>query len=71
MWDAINDSANKEHVVVIQSDHMFNTFPQFYKPGDFVVHFAPDKCPNSAVLKGLDAAQRIENGEVITTLDED
>ncbi|KAI9258946.1 galactosyl transferase GMA12/MNN10 family-domain-containing protein [Phascolomyces articulosus] len=48
--------------------HTFNTFPQFYNPGDFIVHYAPDGCPNPYVLDGLDAAAKIEQGQVVETL---
>lgn len=72
MWDLMRLPENEPHVFLLdRDDHTFNTFPRFYKPGDFVVHFAPDKCPNAATLKGLDAARRIEQGEVITSLDEE
>lgn len=72
MWQIMMREENKPHVFLLdRDDHTFNTFPRFYKPGDFVVHFAPDKCPNDATVKGLDAADRIERGEVITSLDEE
>ncbi|KAI7847572.1 galactosyl transferase GMA12/MNN10 family-domain-containing protein [Circinella umbellata] len=69
MADIIEDPKYKEHVFMLYPDvHTFNTFPKYYKPGDFVVHYAPDKCPSPFVLKGLEAAERIENGEVIESL---
>lgn len=72
MWDLMQLPENQDHVFLLdRDDHTFNTFPRYYKPGDFIVHFAPDKCPNAATLKGLDAADRIEQGEVITSLDEE
>jgi hypothetical protein len=59
----------KEHSLLLLDDnHTFNTFPNRYVPGDFVVHYAPDKCPSDAVLKGLDDAKRIEDGEVLEHL---
>jgi hypothetical protein len=70
MWEVMSNPIHQEHIIVLEDNHVFNTFPQFYQPGDFVVHFAPDKCPSPAVLKGLKAAERIESGQVITSLDE-
>ncbi|KAI9253223.1 galactosyl transferase GMA12/MNN10 family-domain-containing protein [Sporodiniella umbellata] len=70
MWELIQLKKHKSHVLLLdQDDHTFNTFPSFYKSGDFVVHFAPDKCPGPAVLKGLEAAKKIEDGEKITSSD--
>ncbi|KAI8138166.1 galactosyl transferase GMA12/MNN10 family-domain-containing protein [Fennellomyces sp. T-0311] len=70
MAEVIKDPRHAPHVFLLYPDvHTFNTFPKFYQPGDFIVHYAPDKCPSPFVLKGLEYAQRIENGEVIDKLD--
>ncbi|KAI9319263.1 galactosyl transferase GMA12/MNN10 family-domain-containing protein [Dichotomocladium elegans] len=70
MWKIMTEPENEDHVfVLVDDDHTMNTFPQRYQPGDFIVHFAPDKCPNELTLKGLAAAERIENGESITFKD--
>ncbi|CAO3598301.1 unnamed protein product [Absidia cylindrospora] len=72
MWDVMRRSENQDKVFLLdRDDHTFNTFPSFYKPGDFVVHFAPDKCPNDATTKGLDAADKILGGGLVTKLDFD
>ncbi|KAI9471883.1 MAG: galactosyl transferase GMA12/MNN10 family-domain-containing protein [Benjaminiella poitrasii] len=69
MWDLIQSPGYKEHVLLLNNDdHTFNTLPSRYIPGDFIVHFAPDKCPSPAVLKGLEAAERIQQGEKVTSL---
>ncbi|KAI8969663.1 hypothetical protein BDB01DRAFT_816563 [Pilobolus umbonatus] len=66
MWDVMQEHG--ERVLFLdRQDHVFNTFPKYYQPGDFIVHFAPDKCPNDATLKGLRAADKIRNGEVVTS----
>ncbi|KAI8364467.1 galactosyl transferase GMA12/MNN10 family-domain-containing protein [Choanephora cucurbitarum] len=71
MWDLIQLPGYKEHVLLLENDdHTFNTLPKRYVPGDFIVHFAPDKCPGPAVLKGLEAAQLIQEGEIITSFEE-
>jgi hypothetical protein len=71
MWDLIQQHGYKEHVLLLDNDdHTFNTFPTFYTPGDFIVHFAPDKCPNPAVLSGLRAADQIQQGEMVTSFKE-
>ncbi|CAO3648980.1 unnamed protein product [Cunninghamella blakesleeana] len=70
MWDVMRLPENKDKVFLLdRDDHTFNTFPKKYTPGDFVVHFAPDKCPNSATVRGLNGADRILNGEVIHRAD--
>ncbi|KAI8329341.1 galactosyl transferase GMA12/MNN10 family-domain-containing protein [Chlamydoabsidia padenii] len=70
MWDIMRLPENKDKVFLLdRDDHTFNTFPKVYQPGDFVVHFAPDKCPNDATVKGLDAADKILNGGSVTKLD--
>lgn len=72
MWELIQQPGFKEHVLLLENDdHTFNTLPKRYVPGDFIVHFAPDKCPNDAVLEGLKAAQRILAGETVTSFEED
>jgi hypothetical protein len=71
MWDIIQTPEFKEHVLLLENDdHTFNTFPALYVPGDFIVHFAPDKCPGPAVLNGLEAVKKIEQGETVTFKDE-
>ncbi|KAG1143587.1 hypothetical protein G6F37_006802 [Rhizopus arrhizus] len=71
MWELIQLSKHKSHVLLLDNDdHTFNTLPKRYVPGDFIVHFAPDKCPGPAVLKGLEAAKKIQNGEMITRFEE-
>lgn len=72
MWDTIQLPGFKEHVLLLDNDdHTFNTFPSLYVPGDFIVHFAPDKCPNPAVLSGLEATKRIEQGQVVTSFSDE
>ena len=71
MWDLIQQPGFKEHVLLLENDdHTFNTLPKRYIPGDFIVHFAPDKCPNPAVLSGLRAANRIQQGEMVESFQE-
>lgn len=70
MWKLMQEPGFKERVLLLDNDnHTFNTFPNRYNAGDFVVHYAPDKCPNDAVLAGLDAARRIDSGEVLKKLE--
>ncbi|KAI8099969.1 galactosyl transferase GMA12/MNN10 family-domain-containing protein, partial [Halteromyces radiatus] len=70
MWDIMRLPENKQKVFLLdRDDHTFNTFPKFYNSGDFVVHFAPDKCPNDATIKGLNAADKILTGGAVTKLD--
>ncbi|KAI9313949.1 galactosyl transferase GMA12/MNN10 family-domain-containing protein [Dichotomocladium elegans] len=70
MWQMMQFEENRPHIFLLENDdHTFNTFPKRYQPGDFIVHFAPDKCPNELTLQGLKAAERIERGERITQLD--
>lgn len=72
MWDLIQQPGFKEHVLLLENDdHTFNTLPKRYIPGDFIVHFAPDKCPNSAVLQGLKAAQEIQQGQMVSSFQDD
>ncbi|KAI8372828.1 galactosyl transferase GMA12/MNN10 family-domain-containing protein [Radiomyces spectabilis] len=72
MWQMMQEPDIKARTFLLdRDDHTFNTFPRVYQPGDFVVHFAPDKCPNDATLKGLAAAQKILDGETVTSLDEE
>ncbi|CAO0794228.1 unnamed protein product [Mucor circinelloides] len=72
MWDLIQLPGYKERVLLLENDdHTFNTLPYRYVPGDFIVHFAPDKCPGPAVLNGLEAAELIQQGEIITSFKED
>ncbi|KAI9247790.1 galactosyl transferase GMA12/MNN10 family-domain-containing protein [Helicostylum pulchrum] len=67
MWDVMRQPENiKRTLYLDRENHIFNTFPKFYRDGDFVVHFAPDKCPNAATLKGLAAADRIYQGQKVT-----
>ncbi|CEG63203.1 hypothetical protein RMATCC62417_00386 [Rhizopus microsporus] len=71
MWELIQLDKHKSHVLLLDNDdHTFNTLPKRYTPGDFIVHFAPDKCPGPAVLEGLEAVKRIQNGEVFTHFEE-
>lgn len=71
MWELIQEPGFKEHVLLLENDdHTFNTFPKLYVPGDFIVHFAPDKCPNAAVLGGLKAAELIQQGETVTSFED-
>ncbi|KAI8059136.1 galactosyl transferase GMA12/MNN10 family-domain-containing protein [Gongronella butleri] len=70
MWDIMRKSEHEANVFLLdRDDHTFNTFPSYYKSGDFVVHFAPDKCPNDATVKGLNAADKILAGETVTKTD--
>ncbi|KAI9468683.1 galactosyl transferase GMA12/MNN10 family-domain-containing protein [Zychaea mexicana] len=73
MADVINRPENRNHVLLLDGDDQtFNTLPRLYTPNiSFVVHFAPDKCPNDAVLKGLEAADIIRQGGIVSSLDEE
>ncbi|KAL9542827.1 hypothetical protein MBANPS3_008414 [Mucor bainieri] len=63
MWDVMRREGFIQHTKFLdRENHLFNTFPKFYQQDDFIVHFAPDKCPNSATLKGLAAADSIKKG---------
>ena len=45
MWQIMLQPENQPHIYLLENDdHTFNTFPKRYQPGDFIVHFAPDKC---------------------------
>lgn len=45
MWQIMLKPENQPHIYLLENDdHTFNTFPKRYQPGDFIVHFAPDKC---------------------------
>ncbi|CAG8829120.1 5240_t:CDS:2, partial [Gigaspora margarita] len=52
------------------NDRTFNTYPDRYIPGDFVVHWAPDyKCPAENVLDGIKKLKKYEvNREYTFTL---
>ncbi|KAG0167756.1 hypothetical protein DFQ28_005717 [Apophysomyces sp. BC1034] len=70
MWDLLRKPENLKRTFLLDKDnHTFNTFPSRYKAGDFIVHFAPDKCPNDATLSGLRAADKIKKGETVTAAD--
>ncbi|RUS30392.1 hypothetical protein BC938DRAFT_479444 [Jimgerdemannia flammicorona] len=70
MWDLMKSDEWRDGVLsLLNDDHTFNTFPNKYQPGYFVVHYAPDSCPREAVLRGLDFASRIAGGEKIMTLE--
>ncbi|KAI7862682.1 galactosyl transferase GMA12/MNN10 family-domain-containing protein [Spinellus fusiger] len=69
MWKLLQQPQHQPHVLVLEGDHFFNTFPRRYKKDDFVVHFAPDKCPNDAVMKGLLATDRLRQGHYVTVYD--
>ncbi|KAF7728842.1 hypothetical protein EC973_005468 [Apophysomyces ossiformis] len=70
MWDLLNKPEHSKHTFLLdRDDHTFNTFPKRYRDGDFIVHFAPDKCPNDATLSGLRAADKIKQGEKVTAAD--
>ncbi|KAI9025352.1 galactosyl transferase GMA12/MNN10 family-domain-containing protein [Phycomyces nitens] len=70
MWELLQRPGNRERILLLdRDDHTFNTFPSLYIPGDFIVHFAPDKCPNDAVMKGLGAANLILEGHPVTVKD--
>ncbi|KAJ8656716.1 hypothetical protein O0I10_007563 [Lichtheimia ornata] len=70
MWQIMLKPENQPHIYLLENDdHTFNTFPKRYQPGDFIVHFAPDKCPNALTLQGLAAAERIEVGQMVTAAD--
>ncbi|KAI7864183.1 galactosyl transferase GMA12/MNN10 family-domain-containing protein, partial [Spinellus fusiger] len=67
MWELMQHPEHARHVYLLdRDDHTFNTFPRFYQKGNFIVHFAPDKCPNDATLKGLAAAHAIALGHTVT-----
>ncbi|CAG8805689.1 14272_t:CDS:2, partial [Dentiscutata erythropus] len=53
-----------------EDDSTFNTYPDRYIPGDFVVHWAPDyKCPAENVLDGIKKLKKYEvNKEYTFTL---
>lgn len=70
MWDVMRREEFIQHTKFLdRENHLFNTFPKFYQQDDFIVHFAPDKCPNSATLKGLAAADSIQKGHAVTSQD--
>lgn len=70
MWDVMQQDEYKQKTLFLDRDnHFFNTFPQLYEENDFVVHFAPDKCPNAATLKGLAAADKLKKGQTINKAD--
>ncbi|KAF1796962.1 hypothetical protein FB192DRAFT_1401529 [Mucor lusitanicus] len=70
MWDVMRREGFIQHTKFLdRENHLFNTFPKFYQQDDFIVHFAPDKCPNSATLKGLAAADSIKKGHAVTSQD--
>ncbi|KAI9245693.1 galactosyl transferase GMA12/MNN10 family-domain-containing protein [Phascolomyces articulosus] len=73
MADVINRPENRNHVLLLDGDDQtFNTLPRYYTPNvSFIVHFAPDKCPNDAVLKGLRAADILQQGGIVSNLDEE
>jgi hypothetical protein len=72
MWDLIQSPGYKERVLLLDNDdHTFNTLPKRYKSGDFIVHFAPDKCPSPAVMVGLEAAEQIKQGKEIISFEEE
>ncbi|KAG2220290.1 hypothetical protein INT45_009923, partial [Circinella minor] len=73
MAEVINRPENQNHVLLLDGDNQtFNTLPKLYIPNvSFVVHFAPDKCPNDAVLKGLQAADILQQGGFVSSLDEE
>ncbi|CAH1767011.1 9490_t:CDS:2, partial [Entrophospora sp. SA101] len=44
-----------------KDDHVMNTFPDRYLPGDFIIHYAPvGHCPAKQVTKGLRKLKKIE-----------
>ena len=43
-------------------EHTMNTFPDFYEPGDFIVHLAPDGCPAVPILETL---RRLKSGQSV------
>ncbi|KAI8364258.1 galactosyl transferase GMA12/MNN10 family-domain-containing protein, partial [Blakeslea trispora] len=68
MWDVMREEKYMKRTLFLdRQNHVFNTFPKFYEAGDFVVHFAPDKCPNAATVKGLVAADKIKQGQTISS----
>lgn len=70
MWDVMRQDQYMKHTLFLdRENHIFNTFPKFYENDDFIVHFAPDKCPNSATLKGLAAADKIKLGLEVKSSD--
>jgi hypothetical protein len=42
--------------------HTMNTFPSYYEPEDFIVHFAPAGCPSVPVIQAL---RNIQSGDSI------
>ncbi|OZJ02100.1 hypothetical protein BZG36_05212 [Bifiguratus adelaidae] len=71
MWEILQQPKWRKHVLVLDGDnHTFNTFPKRYNWGDFVVHYAPDKCPADAVMKGLATARRTWLGQKVENLEE-
>jgi len=70
MWDVVNEDQWKEGVLLLdQDDHTFNTFPKRYLPGDFVVHYAPDRCPAAPVIKAVGKAREIAEGVIVKAQD--
>ncbi|KAF9127023.1 hypothetical protein BGW39_006178 [Mortierella sp. 14UC] len=63
IWEVMRDPDWSSGVYLFDRDvHTMNTFPSFYEPGDFIVHFAPAGCPSVPVIEAL---RNIQSGESI------
>ncbi|KAG0294407.1 hypothetical protein BGZ96_001246 [Linnemannia gamsii] len=63
IWDVMRDDNWTSGVYLFDRDvHTMNTFPSFYKQGDFIVHFAPAGCPSVPVIQALG---NIQSGDSI------
>ncbi|KAF9191525.1 hypothetical protein BGZ51_007239 [Haplosporangium sp. Z 767] len=61
IWEVMTDEKWSSSVYLFDGDdHTMNTFPQYYRDGDFVIHYAPAGCPSDQVLEALG---KIKNGE--------
>ncbi|ORX91300.1 hypothetical protein K493DRAFT_339446 [Basidiobolus meristosporus CBS 931.73] len=53
MWEVAQEPKWAEGAHIFGDSSVFNTFPEDYVPGNFVVHFAPAGCPAEQVLGAL------------------
>ncbi|KAG0044633.1 hypothetical protein BGZ83_010148 [Gryganskiella cystojenkinii] len=63
IWEVMREPEWSSGVEMFDKDeHTMNTFPDFYEPGDFIVHLAPAGCPAVPILETL---KRIKNGQSV------
>ncbi|KAK9763251.1 hypothetical protein K7432_010245 [Basidiobolus ranarum] len=53
MWNVAREPKWAEGAHIFGDTSVFNTFPNSYVPGNFVVHFAPAGCPAEEVTQAL------------------